>query len=164
MENIAPYADTTIPIYLKAVNGPRYRVLNCVECAESFLERQNDSFYRIGVSDMPEEARISESEGVETKCGSCQQRYTVYFSPIDQNYRGDPLLYQKPQTIFRASEPHRHPRDIYCMECHHAYLSLSDRISMVVDEVVTLENLSGIGPIEIRCKAKNCKQRWQVMS
>lgn len=163
---VAPYAETTIPIYAQAVTSPRYRLLSCVECAETFLERQGDMFYRVGNKDLPEEAHVNEVGGIETRCGNCQQRYTVYFSLEKMersDYTPDPLLYQRPQTIFIASEPTKRMRDSYCLECHHAYLTLSDRISMISDGVMMLDHLSGLGPMQVRCKFKGCKQRWELL-
>lgn len=162
MQNVAPYAETSIPVHLQSLHGMRYRLLSCVECAAEFLERQGDSYYRIGNPDLPEEAHIDASGGIEARCGNCKQRYTVFFALSISAYRADPLAFQKPQTIFLSPSETKKPRDTYCLECHHAYLSLCDRISMISDDTVPLEHISAIGPLEVRCKFNKCKQRWQI--
>jgi hypothetical protein len=161
---VAPYADTPIAVHLQAVSGMRYRLLSCVECSREFFERQGDNYYRVGVQEMPEEAHVDSTGGIPTMCGQCQQKYVVFFSVVSGTYRGDPLSFQKPQTIFLIAAPVKRPRDTYCLECHHAYLSVSDRISMISDNAMPIElfNESQLGTIEVRCKARNCKQRWAV--
>lgn len=163
MQNVAPYADVPIPIHLQSVSGMRYRLLSCVECSREFLERQGDSFYRLGTNELPDEAHIDNTGGISTHCGNCRQQYVVFFSPITVTYRGDALAYQKPQTIFLAPVLNKTPRNTHCLECHHAYLSISDRISMISDNTIPLEHITeGLGLLEIRCKSRECKQRWQI--
>lgn len=162
MQKNAPYADTPIPIHLQAVSGMKYRLLNCVECSREFLERQGDAYYRIGNKELPEEAHADDSGGIPTRCGNCQQSYTVFFATSIAVYRSDQLLYQKPQTIFLAPAVTKAPRNAYCLECHHAYLSVCDRVSMISDDTVPLEHISAMGPVEVRCKSNKCKQRWQI--
>lgn len=164
MITLAPYAAKPIPVYLTSTNAPRYRVLSCVECAEPFIERQGDDFYRIGNKDLPEVARVDSVGSIETVCGHCQQAYVVYFGLEKQAYKPDPLAYQRPQTVFLAVEENKNMRDTYCLECHHAYLSVSDRISMISDGVLTISHLVGLGPVQVRCKFKGCKQRWELMT
>lgn len=163
MENVAPFASITIPVYLQNLGGPRYRLLSCVECSASFLERDGDSYYRVGVKDLPESGHINASGGLPTHCGKCGQQYTVYFSDRRVPYTSDPLGFQRPQSIYLSTTDHKHMRDTYCLECHHAYYSISDRIAMVADSSVPIEYVStGFGPMEVRCKFQKCKQRWQV--
>lgn len=163
MQKNAPYAEIAIPIHLQSINGSRYRILSCVECAEEFLSREGEVCYRVGVRDLPEETHIDEVGGIQTKCGHCQQKYTVFFSLQHQQYKADPLLFQQAQTIFLTTEPIKHTRNTFCLDCHHAYLAVSDRISMVSDSVIDIEHIAqGLGPVEVRCKFQKCKQRWQI--
>lgn len=163
MRNAAPYASTPIAIHFQSTNAPRYRLLSCVECAEPFLSREGDTCYRSNVKDLPEEAHVDEVGGIQTYCGACKQKYVVFFSLQRQQYKANPLAYQQAQTIFLAVEEVKQVRNTFCIECHHAYLAISDRVSMVSDSAVTAGLIShGLGPVEVRCKSQKCKQRWQL--
>src|SRR5690606_22615042 len=100
-----------------------------------------------------------------TLCGNCKQQYIVFFQQSERStYKGDMLLYQKPQAIFLEPEEEKLMRDTFCLECHHAYYSISDRISMIVDSVMDIAHITDrLGPMEVRCKFRNCKQRWEIM-
>ena len=163
MQRSAPYASTPISVFLRAVNGPRYRTLSCVECAQEFLSRENEAFFRIGVRDLPGRAQIDEVGGIETHCGNCRQKYRVFFNLQMQVNRGNALAYQLAQTVFLEPEAVKRSRDTYCMECHHAYFSVSDRVHMISDDQVPIKNITeGLGPLEVRCKFQRCKQRWSI--
>lgn len=163
MQRSAPYASTPIPVYLMAVNGPRYRTLSCVECSGEFLSRESDSFFRIGVRDLPSKAQMNEHGAIETHCGRCRQKYEVFFNLNMQVSRGNLLAYQLSQTLFLAPERIKRSRDTYCLECHHAYFSVSDRVQMISDDSVPIKNITeGLGPLEVRCKFQKCKQRWSI--
>lgn len=163
-QNDAPYADIAIPLYLSSVTGMRYRTLNCMECGTEFLERNNDTMYRIGDDSLPSEIAIS-SASVKAKCGNCSQWYAVQVS-LSVNVAVDSVpLYLQPQSIYVVIEPAKKLRYVHCLECGKAFHSLSDRIAQVVDNRVPFEYLSPsrLGPMEAICSFNNCKQTWAMM-
>ncbi len=160
----APYADTAIPLYLSSVTGMRYRTLNCMECGTEFLERNNDTIYRIGDSELPSEVAIS-SESVKAKCSNCDQWYGIQVS-IAVNIAIDSVpLYLQPQSVYLSIEPVKRLRYMHCLECGKAFQSVSDRISQVVDNRIPFEYLSSsrLGPIERTCTFNQCSQTWALM-
>lgn len=160
----APYADTPIILNLASVTGMRYRNLHCLECGREFMERNNDTMYRIGDSDLPNEIAIG-SESVKARCGNCQQWYGIQVS-ISVTYERDAIpLHLQPQSIYISSEPTKKMRYLACLECGHMYHSISDRISQVVDNRVPFEYLNPLrlGPVEVLCRESDCKQVWSLM-
>jgi hypothetical protein len=164
MEKSAPYADTPIVVSVQSSVGLRYRTWSCMECGQPFLEREGDAFYRIGNTDLPGSAKIDTAGTIAGHCVNCTQRYTVTVSfNVGTKREGIPL-YMQPQSMFVTSEPVKKLRDVYCYECGKAFFSISDRIRMLVDNIVPIELLdsSKLGPLEARCKFQHCKQRWYV--
>lgn len=166
MQKNAPYADTPIPLSLASITGLRYRTLNCMECGQPFLERNNDKMFRIGTNNETLVAHVDANGHVNATCGRCTQKYTVTISLNIQPKREGIPLYMQPQTIYVVSEATKKLRDTYCLECGKAFYSISDRIKSVVDNVIPFEMLdtTRLGPMEARCKFQHCKQRWSVMT
>lgn len=164
MESAAPYADTPIPLYLGSVTGMRYRTLSCIECGREFLERNNDTMYRVGDESQPREVSIS-AEPVSATCSNCRQRYTVQISLSISFERDGIPLYMQPESMYLTAEEHKKLRYVHCLECGHVFQSISDRISQVVDNRVPFQylNPSKLGPIERTCTANTCGQAWAVM-
>lgn len=160
----APYAHNAIPLSLRSSVGLRYRTLNCIECGHPFLERNRDQIFRIDSSDMPEQAHLSADGLVHGICGRCQQTYTVTLAVTVDVRMNDMPLYMQPQSLFITSEPVKHLRDIFCLECGKAFFSISDRIKLMVDNVTPTEMLDTLqmGPMEARCKFQHCKQRFYM--
>lgn len=163
MQNAA-YANIPIPLSLQSTTGMRYRTLSCVECGRSFLDREGDQLYRVGVKDMPEEAHAGVDGVIPTICGNCRQAYAVTFSLAVQVSRSAMPLNMQPQSIYLYSEPIKHFRDTHCMECGKVYFSFSDRIKLIVDSVNPTEqyDVGQAGAMEARCNWRGCKQRWVV--
>jgi transcription elongation factor Elf1 len=161
---IAPYADTAIPLYLSSLTGMRYRTLNCMECGAEFLERNNDTIYRLNDPDLPTEVTIDGSS-VKAKCGRCQQWYGVQVSISVTLEQGGIPLYMQPESIYLVVAETKRLRLIHCLECGKAFQSVSDRISQVVDNRVPFEylNASRLGPIQRTCVYNECGQEWALM-
>lgn len=166
MEKIAPFANIAIPLALSSTSGLKYKTLNCVECGQPILERNNNQMLRIGTSKYPELARLGADGAIDTTCGKCTQQYKVTFSVSIQASRSNVPLYMQPQSIFIAIEPNKKLRDTYCLECGKAFYSISDRIKLLSDNTIPFDMLdpSQLGPMEVWCKFHHCKQRWSVMA
>lgn len=161
---VAPYATSPITMSIRSSMGLRYRTWQCIECGHPFLERDGDSFFRVGSTDMPSEAHVSVGGSITGLCGQCSQQYAVTIAfGVTSTRQGVPL-YMQPQSIFVASEPAKKLRDLHCYECGKSFFSISDRITMLVDNIVPgeLMDLSRMGPMEARCKFNHCQQRWYV--
>jgi hypothetical protein len=79
----APYALSAIPLFLSSLTGFKYRTINCMECGAEFLERNNNTMYRLNDYSQPQEVALSGAV-VEALCGNCQQSYHVIVS-LDVN-------------------------------------------------------------------------------
>lgn len=161
---VAPYADTAIPIYLGSVTGMRYRTLNCMECGAEFLERNNDTMFRLNDNELPAEIALN-GASVKAKCGNCQQWYGVQVSLSVTLEQGGIPLYLQPQSVYIVTNSVKRLRYLHCLECGKAFHSISDRISQVIDNRVPFEMLdsSKIGPLEALCHSQNCGQTWALM-
>jgi hypothetical protein len=158
----APYASIPIPLSLTSVSGLKYRTLNCLECGRPFMERNNEVIYRTGTNTYPTEVKLDAAGQIKTNCGQCSQEYIVAIAITVATVHGALPLNEQPMSIFIASAPTKKLRDTYCLECGHAYFSISDRITSLVDDVVPIEMIKGMGPMEPRCKFHHCKQRYHV--
>lgn len=160
----APYADIAIPLFLSSLTGMRYRTLNCLECGQEFLERNNDTMYRINDTSLPTEVAIG-SESVKARCGNCEQWYAVQVSSSVQTDPDSMPLYLQPQSIYISVSESKKLRYVHCLECGKVFHGISDRISQVVDNRVPFEYLlpSRLGPIEALCRFNNCGQTWSLM-
>lgn len=162
--NAAPYADSAIPLYLNSTTGMRYRTLNCMECGAEFLERNNETMYRLNDTSMPSEIAIT-GASAKVKCGNCSQWYGVQVS-LEVTYEaGGVPLYLQPQSVYITIDSVKKLRYLHCLECGKPFHSISDRIRQVVDNRVPFEMLDPlkIGPIEALCHAQNCGQTWALM-
>lgn len=161
---IAPYAGIVIPLFLASVTGMRYRTLNCMECGAEFLERNNDTLYRLNDEQAPAEIALS-GISVEARCGNCQQKYHVQVSLAVTYEHGGIPMYLQPQSVYITVDIVKKLRYLHCLECGKAFHSISDRIRQVVDNRVPFEQLdpSRIGPLEALCHAQNCGQTWALM-
>lgn len=160
----APYADIPIPLYLSSTTGMRYRSLNCLECGDEFLERNNDTMYRINDPNLPTEIAIS-SLSVKAMCGNCKQWYGVQIS-LSVTVVADSIpLYLQPESMYITSETSKKLRYVHCLECGHAFQNVSDRISQVIDNRIPFEYLNPgkLGPLERTCTSGKCGQVWAVM-
>lgn len=160
----APYAEIAIPLYLGSVTGFRYRTLNCMECGAEFLERNNDSLFRLNDPSRTTEI-VLDGSSVEACCGRCQQKYHVQVSlnvALEQN--GVPL-YLQPQSVYIAVDIEKKLRYLHCLECGKPFHSISDRIRQVVDNRVPFELLDPykFGPLEALCHSQNCGQTWALI-
>jgi hypothetical protein len=164
MEKSAPYADTPIRVSVQSSVGMKYRTWPCAECGKPFLERDGDAFYRVGVTDMPEQAHTGADGLMQTKCGNCQQKYTVSVTLGVTTKRDGIPLYLQPESIFVVLSSTKKLRNVHCFECGDAFYSVSDRIEQIVDNVTPVElwSVDKMGPIEVRCKFSHCRQRWYV--
>jgi DNA-directed RNA polymerase subunit RPC12/RpoP len=161
---IAPYALTAIPMFLSSVTGFRYRTLNCMECGAEFLERNNDTIYRLNDTSQPSEVAINGGV-IEALCGRCQQHYHVMIATdVNLEENGIPM-YLQPQSVYISVENVKKLRYLHCMECGKAFHSISDRIRQVVDNRVPFEYLdpTKIGVFEALCHRQNCGQTWALM-
>lgn len=162
--NMAPYAETAIPVFLASTTGMRYRTLNCMECGAEFLERNNESVFRLNDPDLPAEVPI-DGQSVKVKCGNCQQWYGVQVS-IDVTYeQGGIPLYLQPQSVYITVDSVKKLRYLHCLECGKPFHSISDRIKQVVDNRVPFEFVDPLklGPLEALCHSQNCGQTWALM-
>lgn len=160
----APYADTALTLSLTSATGLRYRTVHCLECGREIIERNKDDVFRIGAVDEPREAKAAADGFIHSTCSRCLQTYLVQISEqVAPSMSGIPL-YMQPQSLFIETERRKHLRDIFCMECGKAYFSVSDRMTMVVDNVAPAQlwDKGRMGPMEARCKFQHCKQRWYL--
>jgi len=160
----APYASIPIPLYLSSVTGMRYRSINCVECGAEFIERNNDTMYRLNDADLPNEIAVS-AASVKAKCGNCQQWYSIQVSLNVTLEQGGIPLYLQPESIYIVVEEQKKLRYLHCMECGKAFHSISDRVSQVIDNRVPFEYLDNtrLGPLEALCHFTNCGQTWSLI-
>ena len=161
---VAPFADIPIAISLMSTTGLKYRTFNCYECGQPFMDREGDHFYRANTPTLPEEAHFNADGVIPTICGRCSQRYTVTVALNIQNPKVGIPLYMQPQSIYLGVEPAKHFRDTFCFECGKAYFSISDRIRLVVDNVLpdAMVDASKPGAMEARCNWRGCKARWHI--
>jgi DNA-directed RNA polymerase subunit RPC12/RpoP len=160
----APYCDTPIPLYLTSTTGMRYRTLNCMECGAEFLERNNDTMYRLNDSSMPAEIHLN-GGSIKARCGKCSQWYGVMVA-IEVTYEsGGVPLYLQPQSVYIKVDATKKLRYLHCLECGKPFHSISDRISHVTDNRIPFEfaDPMKIGPIEALCHSQNCGQTWALM-
>lgn len=160
----APYAEVAIPLYLGSTTGFRYRTLNCMECGAEFMERNNDTMFRLNDQTAPPEI-ILDGAVVLARCGHCQQRYAVQVSLVVGLVEGGVPLYLQPQSVYIAIDSVKRLRYLHCLECGKPFHSISDRIRQVVDNRVPFEQLDPlkIGPIEALCHKQSCGQTWALM-
>ena len=161
---VAPYALSAIPLFLTSTTGMRYRTLNCMECGAEFLERNNDTMYRLNDDTMPSEIRLNGSS-IKARCGRCSQWYGVLVS-IEVTYEAGGIpLYMQPQSVYIRPDANKKLRYLHCLECGKPFHSISDRISHVTDNRVPFEHLdpNKIGVLEALCHAQNCGQAWALM-
>lgn len=160
----APYADIPIRISVQSLVGIKYRTWPCVECGKPLLERDNDVFYRVGTTQMPDVAHVGADGLISSICDVCQQKYTVTVALGVSTKRDGIPLYMQPESIFVVLSPTKKLRDVHCFECGDAFYSVSDRIEQIVDNATPVEmwNVDKLGPIEVRCKFSHCRQRWYV--
>lgn len=159
----APYATKPIPLHLSSLTGMRYRILNCMECGREFLERNNDTVYRIGDSSQPRQVAITSN--IQAICGHCSQQYTVSIAIDVTVPRGAIPLYMQPQSVYLLPESDKHLRQMHCLECGKVFQRVSDRIGQVVDNYVPLQYVEAhrLGSIESMCSFKKCKQLWSFI-
>lgn len=160
----APYAEIIIPLYLTSVTGFKYRTLNCMECGHEFLERNNDTLYRLNDESMPAEITLDGSAEL-AMCGNCQQKYLVQVSLNVVLEDGGIPLYMQPQSVYIAVDIAKKLRYLHCLECGKPFHSISDRISQVVDNRIPFELVdpAKIGPLEALCHSQHCGQTWAIM-
>lgn len=165
VNTIAPYAEVAIPLFLTSTTGFRYRTLNCMECGAEFIERNNDTMFRLNDQSAPAEITLNGGEGVVAHCGRCQQKYAVYVSLSVALEVGGVPLYLQPQSVYIVVDSMKKLRYLHCLECGKAFHSISDRIRHVVDNRVPfgMVDPAKIGPIEALCHAQNCGQTWALM-
>lgn len=156
--DVAPFADMPITVSLQSITAMKYRMLNCTECGQSYMERNNDAMYS-----MSKEVKKSLDNSYHGTCPSCSQQYRVYIT-TDRNERSDLPLYLQPQTIYLVSTTVKQFRDTHCHECGKTFHSISDRISSIVDNITPLDQIEPdrLGPMEARCKSRYCSQRWYI--
>ena len=161
---VSPYASQPIAMSLSSITGLRYRTLHCAECGRPFLERSGMSLYRIGDRTQPDEVKVKNGQ-VNAMCSACAQLYTVTVSDDVKQQAGSIPLYMQPQAIFVSISPEKKLRNVHCVECGKTFYSISDRVSMLVDNIVPNELLdpARLGPMEAWCKFQYCKQRWSIM-
>lgn len=160
----APYATTAIPLHLSSLTGTRYRSLNCLECGQEFIERNNGSLYRSNDPSQPYEIAIS-GESVMAICGNCTQMYRINIS-LNVGLTADSMsLHLQPESMYIAIESTKRLRYIHCMECGKAFHSISDRVSQVIDNRVPFEyvDASRLGPLEALCHYNRCGQTWALI-
>lgn len=161
----APYADIEIPLFFSSITGMKYRVFNCMECGQPFLERQGDMLYRLNDSDRAAEVHIIDGVNMTVQCGKCSQLYVLNASTNIIYEANGPSLYMHPQSIYLVPVPNKRLRYLHCLECGSAFHSISDRISSMSDNRIPMEYvaLDRLGPIETRCTQNKCYQQWAII-
>lgn len=157
----APYAANVIPLHLSSLTGLRHRTLRCMECGTDFLERNNDTAYRIGDPTRPTSIAISSSP-IPAMCSHCSQQYEVHIAITVTLTREDVPLHQQPQSIYISSTLTKHHRLLHCLECGSAFQRISDRVTQVSDNHIdnTMLPPERLGAIGTLCVAKRCRQSW----
>jgi hypothetical protein len=135
-----------------------------MECGAEFMERNNENMYRLNDPDMPAEVHLDGSS-VKARCGHCQQWYAIQVALEVGLQQGGVPLYLQPQSIYLVVDTTKKLRYVHCLECGKAFHSISDRISMMVDNRIPFELVdpARIGPLEALCHAQNCGQTWAIM-
>lgn len=164
VKSSAPYSEVAIALFLTSTTGFRYRTLNCMECGAEFIERNNDTMFRLNDESAPAEIELNGSV-LEALCGKCQQKYYIHVSLNVMLQDGGVPLYLQPQSVYIVIDVDKKLRYLHCLECGKPFHSISDRISQVVDNRVPFEQLDSnrIGPLEALCHAQNCGQTWALM-
>ena len=71
--------------------------------------------------------------------------------------------HQMPITMALKSIDRKVYRDIYCVECGHPFMAISDKFVTILDTNIKAEKLrSAEMIIETRCKYHSCKQYYNV--
>lgn len=163
-EIVAPYAESAIPLFLDSITGMRYRTLCCMECGAEMLERNNDAMFRLNDPSLPAEITLT-GQGIKAMCGNCTQWYAIQVSLTVTLEQDSVPLYLQPQSVYITTDSLKKMRYLHCLECGHAFQTISDRISQVTDNRVPFEfvNPDRIGPIEALCHFPRCGQTWALM-
>jgi hypothetical protein len=160
----APYSDTPIKLSLLSISTQRYKTYYCLECGYPFLQRDNDTLYRTNSTAEPGRVYM-DTDGIMITCGKCSQKYSgmVVVSPP----RGPQDEFAAPamQSIYIVPSEAKQQRYMGCMECGQVFCAITDRISLIVDNVAPLEFMptGRIGLMEVRCKRQRCGQSWALM-
>jgi DNA-directed RNA polymerase subunit RPC12/RpoP len=162
---LAPYSSTPINLSLTSSTTISYRPLHCLECGKKFLERDGDSFWRVGDIDNPRQAHVDAGGTILSVCRNCSQKYVITISLMITRERNGVPLYMQMQSIYFKPELDKHTRYTRCLECGKAFQTISDRISQVVDNAIPLEYLdpTKLAPLESICSFNRCRQRWALM-
>lgn len=68
-----------------------------------------------------------------------------------------------PITLVLKSTDRKVWRDIYCVECGHPFMAISDKYAVIIDAAIPVNLLrGGERMIEVRCKNHPCKQYYNV--
>lgn len=169
MENVArrilaPYADTAIELSMLSTSSERYKTYYCVECNHPFLQRDNSKIYRLNNNDEPSTAYFDNGT-VLTKCAVCSQKYVASLVMRVVPVRVDEPISHIPQSIYLKPSEHKVSRYIRCLDCGYSFCTLADRIERIVDNSLPLEyvTISKVAPVEARCRANRCRQRWVLV-
>lgn len=135
-----------------------------MECGAEFIERNNDTLFRLNDESQPAEIILNGSS-VSTVCGRCQQKYTVQVSLNVILVQNSIPMHLQPQSVYIISDAYKRLRYLHCLECGKPFHSISDRIRQVVDNRVPFEQLDPlkIGPLEALCHTQSCGQTWALM-
>lgn len=135
-----------------------------MECGAEFMERNNDSLFRLNDASQPTEVILSGVQ-VDARCGRCQQQYHIQVSLCVTLEQGGIPMHLQPQSVYIAVDNFKKLRYLHCLECGKPFHSISDRIRQVVDNRVPFEQLDPlkIGPLEALCHAQSCGQTWALM-
>lgn len=159
----APYRDEAIRLSLTSSTTSAYRPLHCLECGKKFIEREGAYYWRTNTDAAPSPIRVDAYGVVITNCANCHQQYAVTFSLTTS--RVIVPLYQQAQSIYFIPVARKVARLTKCMECGKGLQHISDRISMVVDNVTPVEfqDPLRLAPFQADCEFTRCRQRWALM-
>lgn len=70
-------------------------------------------------------------------------------------------LHQMPITLVLKSLDQKVYRDIYCLECGHPLVAISDKVVLLLDASSPMESLTSEKIIETRCRHSYCRQFYR---
>jgi hypothetical protein len=164
--NIAPYADDAIHVSITSTTSSVYRSLHCIECGRKFLERDNNTFWRMGLGlQQPRQAHVDVSGNINAICPNCCQKYLVSVSVIVVLERPGIPLNTINQSIYFTPVLEKERRYTRCLECGKAFHVMHDRVSRIIDNTMPVElmDMTKLAPLEAICSFNRCRQQWSFV-
>ncbi len=70
---------------------------------------------------------------------------------------------QLPMTMILKSTDRKMYRDLYCVECGHPFVAISDKVVAILDSNTPIDQVrADVKVIEARCRFHYCKQMYRL--